>query len=150
MFSSQPSLWWLYVSHGIFVVKVYFLLWVYLCGLDGAPQVWCVLQLAWSQSLMTCMDIINKPVIVWWACAPAWVTVALWSPYYYQMSFQAAASPTGAAPPPPLPLPPPLLSKTSIARRRRCGEWSREGSEERSSRDWLDKGKWGKRKKYQG
>lgn len=27
------------VPCGIHVVKVYFLLWVYLCGVDGAPQV---------------------------------------------------------------------------------------------------------------
>lgn len=42
----------LHVLFGIFVVKVYSLLRVYLCGPEGAPQVLCVLQLAWSQSLM--------------------------------------------------------------------------------------------------
>lgn len=35
------SLWCFNYTSGSFIVKVYFLLWVYLCGLDGAPQVLC-------------------------------------------------------------------------------------------------------------
>lgn len=45
--------------------------------------------------------VLNKPVIVWWACAGMSHSSDVQCPYYYQMSFQAAASPTGVAPPPP-------------------------------------------------